>query len=125
MRFLVDECLSVRLVDVASRAGYEAQHIAHVGKAGWKDWHVLRHASQGDFVLVTNNAVDFRKLYATQSLHAGLVIIIPSVGSELQQRLFKCAIEQLALCGEPVNRVLEVDFDGQNAVFEFYDLPKT
>jgi predicted nuclease of predicted toxin-antitoxin system len=125
VRFLVDECLSVRLVDVAAHAGYEAQHVAHIGKAGWKDWHVLHYACHEDFVLVTNNAVDFRKLYATQSLHAGLVIIIPNVGGELQQRLFKGAIEQLALHGEPVNRVLEIDIDGESAVFEFYDLPNT
>ena len=31
----------------------------------------------GDFVVVTNNASDFRRLYATQPLHAGLVIITP------------------------------------------------
>ena len=74
MRFLIDECLSIDLVSVASQAGHEAQHVARVGKAGWKDWNVVRHASEGDFVLVTNNASDFRRLYATQPLHAGLVI---------------------------------------------------
>jgi Domain of unknown function (DUF5615) len=67
VRFLVDECLSVELVTVAAEAGCEAHHVAHVGKAGWKDWNVLRHASESDFVLVTNNAADFRKLYAEES----------------------------------------------------------
>ena len=56
MRFLIDECLSIDLVSVASGVGHEAQHVAHVGKAGWKDWNVVRYASDGDFVLVTNNA---------------------------------------------------------------------
>lgn len=55
MKFLVDECLSVELVTVAAEAGYEAHHVAHVGKAGWKDWNVLRHACENDFVLVTKN----------------------------------------------------------------------
>ena len=32
--------------------------------SGWKDWNVVRYASDGDFVLVTNNASDFRQLYA-------------------------------------------------------------
>jgi hypothetical protein len=32
---LVDECLSVELVTVAAEAGYEAHHVAHVGKAYW------------------------------------------------------------------------------------------
>jgi hypothetical protein len=35
---------------------------------------VVRYARDGDFVLVTNNASDFRRLYAAQPLHAGLVI---------------------------------------------------
>lgn len=89
MRFLIDECLSVDLVAIARQAGHDAHHVAHVGKAGWKDWNVVGYARDGDFVLVTNNASDFRHLYATQPLHAGLVILIPNVGRVLQQRLFK------------------------------------
>jgi predicted nuclease of predicted toxin-antitoxin system len=85
MRFLIDECLSVDLVSVANRAGHEAQHVAHIGKAGWTDWNVARHARDGDFVLVTNNASDFRRLYAAELLHAGLVIIIPNIGRMMQQ----------------------------------------
>jgi predicted nuclease of predicted toxin-antitoxin system len=48
MRFLIDECLTIDLVSVASQAGHEAQHVAHVGKAGWKDWNVARLAAAGD-----------------------------------------------------------------------------
>lgn len=85
MRFLIDECLSVDLVSVAHRSGHEAQHVARIGKAGWKDWNVMRHARDGDFVLVTNNASDFRRLYADESIHAGLVIIIPNVDRTAQR----------------------------------------
>ena len=123
MRFLIDECLSIDLVSVASQAGHEAQHVAHVGKAGWKDWNVLRHAAEGDFVLVTNNASDFRRLYGTQPLHAGLVIIIPNVNRAMQQQLFHGALDELARLGEPINRVLEVDIDGDDVTFNLYDLP--
>ena len=123
MRFLIDECLSIDLLSTASHAGHEAQHVAHAGKAGWKDWNVVRHAAEGDFVLVTNNASDFRRLYAAQPLHAGLVIIIPSVNRQDQQRLFRGALDELARFGEPVNRVLEVDIDGDEVTFKLYDLP--
>jgi hypothetical protein len=51
----------------------------------------VRYARDGDFVLVTNNASDFRQLYAAQPLHAGLIILIPAVNRMVQQRLFKCA----------------------------------
>ncbi|MGO9932766.1 MAG: DUF5615 family PIN-like protein [Steroidobacteraceae bacterium] len=122
MRFLIDECLSVELVTVAAEAGHEAHHVAHVGRAGWKDWNVLHYAREGDFVLVTNNAADFRKLYATEPLHAGLVILIPNVDGEMQQRLFQSALEQLAIYGEPINQVLEVDIEGEEATFTFYEL---
>jgi predicted nuclease of predicted toxin-antitoxin system len=124
MKFLIDECLSIDLISTANQAGHEAQHVAHVGKAGWKDWNVVRHASDGDFVLVTNNGSDFRKLYAAQSLHAGLVVIVPAVRRSEQQRLFRGALDALATAGEPINRVLEVDIDGEDMTFTIYDLPR-
>ena len=123
MRFLIDECLTVDLVSVAGQAGHDAQHVAHAGKAGWKDWNVVRYASDGDFVLVTNNASDFRRLYAAQPLHAGLVILIPAVSRTLQQKLFRAALDELATIGEPVNRVLEVDLAGDEVTLALYDWP--
>lgn len=123
MRFLIDECLSVDLVTVAGEAGHEARHVAHVSRAGWKDWNVARYAREGDLVLVTNDASDFRRLYAVQPLHAGLVILIPAVNRVLQRRLFKAALDELAVVGEPVNRVLEVDLEGDEVTLTFYDLP--
>jgi predicted nuclease of predicted toxin-antitoxin system len=123
VRFLVDECLSVELVTVAAEQGYEAHHVAHVGKAGWKDWNVLRHACDNDFVLVTNNAADFRKLYAEQPLHAGLVILIPNVTADLQKKLFRLAVGKLSEYGELINHVLEVDISGDEVIFQLYELP--
>lgn len=123
MRFLIDECLSVDLVTVAGESGHEAQHVAHVGRAGWKDWNVVRYARDGDFVLVTNNASDFRELYATQPLHVGLVILIPVVSRDVQRRLFKAALDELVIIGEPVNRALEVDLDGDEVTLTLYEWP--
>jgi predicted nuclease of predicted toxin-antitoxin system len=124
VRFLIDECLTVDLVDAAAQAGHEAHHVAYVGRAGWKDWNVARYAQEGDFILVTNNASDFRRLYATEPLHAGLIILIPTVSRTLQRHLFKAALDELAVVGEPVNRVLEVDLDGDEAILTLYDLPR-
>jgi predicted nuclease of predicted toxin-antitoxin system len=122
VRFLIDECLTVQLVAVATDHGYEAHHVAHLDMAGQKDWHIARHAQENDFVLVTNNAADFRALYATQELHPGLVILIPNVRTDLQRQLFTGALEQLAECGEPVNQVLEVDLDGEEVIYSLDDL---
>ena len=59
----------------------------------------------------------------TQPLHAGLIILIPAVNRKVQQRLFKAALDELAVIGEPVNRVLEVDLDGEEVTLALYDLP--
>ncbi len=123
MRFLIDECLSPSLVSVAHDAGYEARHVSHVGRSGWMDWDVADYASTGDFVLVTNNGSDFLRLYAVRPIHAGLVILIPSVGRTMQRRLFDEALKELAKLEEPINRVLEVDIDGDDVTFDFYELP--
>jgi predicted nuclease of predicted toxin-antitoxin system len=58
MRFLIDECLTIDLVSIARRTGHEAHHLAHVGKAGWKDWNVARHAREGDFVIIIPNVIN-------------------------------------------------------------------
>jgi hypothetical protein len=82
---------------------------------------VARHAAEGDFVMVTNNAGDFRRLYAMQPLHAGLVINVPSVSRVQQQQLFHGALDELAQIGEPFNRLLEVDIEGDEATFLVYE----
>ena len=124
MRFLIDECLSVDLVTVAGESGHEAHHLAHVGRVGWKDWNIVRYAGEGDFILVTNNASDFRQLYAAQLLHAGLIILIPAVSRAVQRRLFRATLDELRTIGEPVNRVLEVDLDGDEVTLTLFDLPR-
>jgi predicted nuclease of predicted toxin-antitoxin system len=123
MRFLIDECLTVDLVLVASEGGHEAWHVAHIGKAGWKDWNVARHASESDLVLVTNNAGDFRRLYAQASIHAGLIIIVPNVDRATQRQLFRAALDALEGPDELINRVLEVGIEGEEVTLDFYDLP--
>ncbi len=123
MRFLIDECLSIDLMSVASAAGHEAHHVARIGKAGWKDWNVARHAADGDFVLVTNNAGDFRKIYATTPLHAGLIVIVPNVDLVLQATLFRASLEAVTLPNDLVNRVLEVGIDGEDITLDLYELP--
>jgi hypothetical protein len=43
----------------------------------------------------------------------------------VQQKLFRAALDELAAVGEPINRVLEVDLDGEEVTLAFYDLPTT
>jgi predicted nuclease of predicted toxin-antitoxin system len=59
MKFLIDECLATGLVQVAIDAGHSAQHVAHIGLQGIKDWRLVPFLIQQDFVLVTRNSGDF------------------------------------------------------------------
>jgi hypothetical protein len=38
----------------------------------------------------------------------------------VQQRLFKAALDEFAISGEPVNRVLEIDLDGEDVTLTLY-----
>jgi hypothetical protein len=45
----------------------------------------------------------------------------PAIGS----KLFRAALDELAVIAEPVNRVLEVDLDGDEMTLTLYDWPST
>lgn len=122
MRFLIDECLTVELAREAERAGYEAHHVAHLGKASWNDWAIRDYAVNGDFILVTNNASDFRRLYAAIDMHPGLMIVVPNVVQKTQILLFREAMKRLARCNDMVNKVLEADISEENITLTIYDL---
>lgn len=123
MKFLIDECLSPTLVDEARLAGFEAYHVVHIGKASWRDWDLVAHAVAQDLILVTNNATDFRDLYAGEELHSGLVIIVPSVDRETQRRLFQFVLSVLAEAPDLANKVLEVHLASDGVDAEMYDWP--
>jgi predicted nuclease of predicted toxin-antitoxin system len=123
MRFLIDECLSPDLATIAQQAGHEAYHVVHIGKTSWSDWNIARFARDGDFVLVTNNASDFRRLYSAEALHAGLVILISGTGLPTQVRLFVAALDDVEAKGELVNQTLEIWLEGDDLLVARYDLP--
>ncbi len=96
MRFLIDECLHESLVGVAHRAGFEATHVNHLGLSGEPDWELAERIVKDEFTFVTNNRVDFVRLFGKMELHAGLIIIVPNAVPVLQRALFEGAIQYLA-----------------------------
>jgi predicted nuclease of predicted toxin-antitoxin system len=123
VRFLIDECLTTELVGEAQTMGYEAHHVAHLGKRGWKDWEIRDYVMMHDFVLVTNNASDFRRLYGSCDLHPGLVILLPNVVQERQVLMFREAMKALAECGDTINKVLEVNIEKADVSLKLYEFP--
>lgn len=123
MKFLVDECLHTSLVAVAEGRGHEARHVNWLGLSGETDWDLMPRILAEDFTFVTNNARDFRKLYAQEEIHAGLLIIVPQVAPDKQRELFDALLDELDDDAAVVNEVIEIQFEDGAAVITRYDLP--
>jgi predicted nuclease of predicted toxin-antitoxin system len=122
MRFLIDECLHESLVGVAHGAGFEATHVNHLGLSGKPDWELAGRIAKDEFTFVTNNRIDFIRLFGNIELHPGLIVLVPNVAPALQRALFDAAIQYLA-GKEIVNSVIEVTLDGQEVRCIEYRLP--
>ena len=123
MNFLIDECLHTSLVDVAVDRGHQATHVNYRGLSGVQDWNLMAPIRENEFTLVTNNAKDFRRLYARQEIHSGLVILIPNVPPSEQRALFDAVLDDLDAAPDLINEALEVGLvDGEIQITR-YELP--
>jgi predicted nuclease of predicted toxin-antitoxin system len=120
---LIDECLHTSLVDVAQQHGHEAHHVNWLGLSGATDRGLMPRIVEQDFTFVTNNAGDFRRLYARQEVHAGLVIVVPQVSPARQRALFSSLLDTLDPDDALLNEVIEVSLDGDEVVITRYELP--
>lgn len=123
-RFLVDENLSPLLVGPARARGFEAAHVNHLGLHTETDWDLLRVVAAQDWVLVTNNAIEFRGRYRAIELHPGVVFLLPAVRRDAQLRLFEAALEHVQSQPDLVNTALDVTLDGEGEpIVTAYALP--
>lgn len=124
MKFLIDECLHTSLVAVAQSRGHECFHVNWLGLSGETDWDLMPRIVEGNFTFVTNNARDFRKLYAKEELHTGPVIIVPHVLPARQRDLFEPVLEELANEDELLNEIIEISMEEDALVVTRYMLPE-
>ena len=139
MKFLIDECLSIRLAVMAVDAGHtQSVHVNYRGLTGWKDHHLMKLILEEDWTLVTRNSDDFRPrpgstsqapCYLNQPLHAGLVCLnLPAgTGRAEQEAYFGVVLDQVGVPGDLVNRVLEIDPGAQGEarlIVRVYDFPQ-
>lgn len=120
MRFLIDECLHTSLTDLASKAGHEAHHVNWRGWSGLSDRRLRELILREEFVFVTNNARDFRRLMGETELHSGLVLLVPNVTPVTQSGLFERVLREIAHRSDMINTVVEVDL----GEIRIYELPK-
>lgn len=124
LRFLIDENLPPALVEPAHERGFEAMHVNHLGLRTETDWDLLKVVAEQDWVLVTNNAIEFRGRYSTIELHPGVVFLLPAVRRPEQIRLFEAALDHIISHPDMINGALDVAFDPSGATTVTpYDLP--
>lgn len=136
-RFLIDECLSPELVQLAVAAGHlESTCVRDRGWAGTKDWTLVTYAVEGDYTLVTHNSPDFRgqgpgKLggqHAKQPIHAGLVCLnsVHVMDLPRQLDLFRLVLAELASMDDLVNQALEVfELADGSVELDSYSIPES
>jgi len=127
VKFLIDECLSPELAELARARGFtESMHVTRLGLTSAKDWTITRRAVDDGFILMTNNTADFTALYGREELHVGLVCLNAAPGTmslDLQKRLFLLALAELEET-EPYNEVLEITASAKGEItVDRYDLP--
>jgi predicted nuclease of predicted toxin-antitoxin system len=117
-----DEDLSPTLVSVANERGFEAACNRDRGLLGATDAQPRAVVQAEGFVLVTDNASDFRRMFARDDIHPGLAVIPAAYGRTEQQRLAPVLIEFIVdaarVAGEHpadfmINRLVEVDHQGR------------
>lgn len=123
MKILIDECLHTSLVGIAHSAGHTADHVAHRGLGGLKDWQLMRVIREHEYTFVTNNRSDFLDLHGKEPLHAGVIVIVPNVVPVQQRELFAAALKHIG-ARDLSNTVVEVRFVGKNIQCSEYELPQ-
>ena len=123
VKLLIDECLHTSLVKVATDRLYEGYHIVHLGMSGLKDHELMSRIRDEDFTLVTNNAIDFRRLFGKEQIHPGLVIIVLNVVPAIQRALFAAVLDYIG-DRELVNRAIEINLSGYTTEIEEYEIPQ-
>jgi hypothetical protein len=79
--------------------------------------------AQEGSTFVTNNRTDFLVLHGQESLHAGVIIIVPSVTPIRQGELFSAALKHIG-AKDLTSTVVEVRCAGTGIVCSEYDLPR-
>ena len=123
VKLLIDECLHTSLVELAHAARHAADHVNYVGLGGLKDWQLMATIRRQEYTFVTNNRSDLLALHGREPLHAGVIIVVPSVTPVHQRELFSAALKHIG-ARDLTNTVFEVKYEETRIVCSEYALPE-
>lgn len=99
MKVYLDEDLSPAIAVLLRRRGVDATSAHEVGNGQIQDRAQLEYATREGRATVTRNAVDFLRLahdaVATNTRHAGIVLVPPSVQGHEYQQIADGIVEQV------------------------------
>jgi predicted nuclease of predicted toxin-antitoxin system len=94
VKLWADACVTPTLEGVAHARGYEGTSNRQRGLLTALDPQLYPTVVAGDWVFITNNEIDFRKLAAAEGLHPGL-IILPQGRVDQQQASLHSVIDYI------------------------------
>lgn len=114
--FLIDEDLSYELAEIAVARGYHALAVTRMrGLRGRGDQRIAKYAIDHDLILVTNNLVDFERIYDNRDYHPGLIAICSSDPKlrklQYQRKMMEKAIDEVE-SKEPIQELIYLFADG-------------
>jgi predicted nuclease of predicted toxin-antitoxin system len=93
---LIDECLSATLADIATHRGLVALAVNRLRRLRGRGDHVVaRYALVNEYVLVTNNLVEFERIYQELEFHPGIVFF--DCPSKLRKKAWQAKMMEMAL----------------------------
>jgi predicted nuclease of predicted toxin-antitoxin system len=119
IQFLIDECLSPKLVDVANRFGHLAHHVLYRNWHSKEDAELLGFIREESLTVVTNNWKDFEPMLRREGVHPGAVVI-PNVPRAEQIASFERALGAIHAIDPPcdmINTVVEVEASGEVRIY--------
>lgn len=122
IQFLIDECLTPRLVEVANRFGYAAHHVQYRQWKSRKDDALLAVIRAEDLTIVTNNWKDFEPMLRREEVHPG-AIVLPNVPRQAQIAGFELALLAISAANPPLDMVNTVIDVAENGEVKVYPLP--
>lgn len=110
--FLIDECLSAKLADLARERGYHALATTRMLRLRKRDdYSVARFALDRNLVLVTNDMYDLANVFAGFEAHPGIVFVTAGHSKlrELpyQLAMFSAVLDELE-DGDPMSEAILV-----------------
>ncbi len=74
--FLIDECLSAELADMAAERGYHALAVNRMWRLRKRDdYRIAKFALDRNLILVTNDMFDLERIYKEFAIHPGIIFL--------------------------------------------------